>query len=63
MSIRTSLEELVTACGGTPTKTSIKGLLGEATVALGGEGDGKTIAEQISKLAAAMPSPSSSTGD
>ena len=36
-----------------PTKKTVPGLLGELAIALGGEGDGRTVAEQIRNIAVA----------
>lgn len=52
MSIKKSLENLVTVLGGTPTEKTVRGLLGEVSVALGGSGDGKSVREQIDNIVA-----------
>ena len=53
MNIKTALKNLIAAEGGTATKTSIKGLLGELSETLEGDSDGKTIADQIQNIAVA----------
>lgn len=51
MSVRNSLRALVTALGAEPTAKSIKGLLSEVSVALGGSGEGRTVADLIYEIA------------
>ena len=53
MSIKSSLKNLVTVLGGESTATTVRGILGEISVALGGEDDGKTVAKQIDNIVAA----------
>ena len=53
MSIRSELRKLLIAMEVTPQSKTIPGLLGEVSVALGGQGDGKTIAEQVYNIAVA----------
>lgn len=62
MSIKKSLENLVTVLGGTPTEKTVRGLLGEVSVALGGSGDGKSVREQIDNIVAAKGGPSPEPG-
>ena len=50
MSIKSSLKNLVTVLGGESTATTVRGILGEISVALGGEDDGKTVAKQIDNI-------------
>lgn len=53
MTVKGALRNLLTALETEPTKNTIPGLLGEISVALGGESDGKTVAEQIQNIAIA----------
>lgn len=53
MSVKSELRKLLSTYDVTPTKNTIPGLLGEIAVALGGEGNGKTVAEQIYNIALA----------
>ena len=53
MSVKSELRKLVIALGGTPTKKTVPGLLGEVSTAIGGESTGKTVAEQIYNIAVA----------
>lgn len=53
MNTKTSLKNLITALGGTPTSKSIKGLLGEVVVLEGGTVSGKTTASMIQDIAVA----------
>ena len=53
MTVKGALRNLLVALEAEPTKNTIPGLLGEIAVALGGDGDGKTVAEQIQNIAIA----------
>lgn len=53
MNTKTSLKNLITALGGTPTSKSIKGLLGEVVVLEGGTVSGNTAASMIQDIAVA----------
>ena len=53
MTVKGALRNLLTALEAEPTKNTIPGLLGEISVALGGESSGKTVAEQIQNIAIA----------
>ena len=53
MSIRSELKKLLVAMEVEPQSKTIPGLLGEVSVALGGQNTGKTIAEQIYNIAVA----------
>lgn len=53
MNTKTSLKNLITALGGTPTSKTIKGLLGEIVVLEEGDVTGKTIAGLIQDIAVA----------
>ena len=53
MSVKSELRKLLSTYGAEPTKNTIPGLLGDIAVALGGEGNGKTVAEQIYNIALA----------
>ena len=57
MSIRSELRKLLVAMEVEPTSKTIPGLLGEVSVALGGQNTGKTIAEQIHNIAVAKGFP------
>ena len=61
MSVKSELRKLVIACGGSPTKRTIPGLIGEVSVAIGGESIGKTVAEQIHNIAIAKGFPEDGT--
>lgn len=50
MSVRDSLKSLVAACGGESTAKSVKGILGELSVALGGSSEGKTLVDMIDNI-------------
>ena len=53
MSVKGNLKKLASTYNITPTKNTIPGILGEIAVALGGTGNGKTIAEQVYNIALA----------
>ena len=53
MSIRSELKKLLVAMEVEPQSKTIPGLLGEVSVALGGQNTGKTIAEQVHNIAVA----------
>lgn len=53
MTVKGELRNLLSTYEVEPTKKTVPGLLGELAVALGGEGDGKTVAEQIRNIALA----------
>ena len=53
MSVKSSLRHLVIALGGTPTEKTVRGLLGEVSVALGGDGNGGSVSKQIENIAIA----------
>lgn len=53
MTVKGELRNLLSTYEVEPTKKTVPGLLGELAVALGGEGDGKTVAEQIRNIAVA----------
>lgn len=57
MSIRSELRKLLVAMEVESTAKTIPGLLGEVSVALGGQNTGKTIAEQIYNIAVAKGFP------
>ena len=61
MSVKSELKKLVAACEGEVTKNTIPGLLGDISRALGGTGDGKTVAEQIHNIALAKGFPEDGT--
>ena len=61
MSVKSELKKLVAACEGEVTKNNIPGLLGDIARALGGTGDGKTVAEQIHNIALAKGFPEDGT--
>lgn len=61
MSIRSELRKLLIAMEVSPQAKTIPGLLGEVSVALGGQNTGKTIAEQIYNIALAKGFPSDGT--
>ena len=61
MSVKSELRKLVIACGGTPTKHTIPGLIGEISTAIGGSATGKTVAEQIHNVALAKGFPADGT--
>ena len=51
MSVKSELKNLIASLGGTVTQKSIPGLIGDVSIALGGDGTGKTVAEQIKNIA------------
>lgn len=53
MSVKSELKKLASVYDITPTKKTVRGILGEIAVALGGSGNGKTIAQQIYNIALA----------
>ena len=53
MSVKGELKKLASVYEIESTKNTIPGVLGEIAVALGGEGTGKTVAEQIHNIAVA----------
>lgn len=61
MSVKSELRKVVIACGATPTKNTIPGLIGEIAVAIGGSSTGKTVAEQIHNIAVAKGFPEDGT--
>ena len=50
MSVKGELKGLVASLGGTVTKNTVPGLLGDVSTALGGSSTGKTVAEQIKNI-------------
>ena len=53
MSVKGELKKLASVYSITEPKNTIPGILGQIAVALGGEGTGKTVAEQIHNIAVA----------
>lgn len=53
MSVKNSLTNLVKVLGGTPTKKTVRGLLGDVALAVGGKDDGKSVRAQIDNIVAA----------
>lgn len=53
MTVKGELRKLISTYDVEPTKNTVPGLLGELAVALGGEGDGKNVAEQLHNIALA----------
>lgn len=53
MTVKGELRKLISTYDVEPTKNTVPGLLGELAVALGGEGTGKNVAEQLHNIAVA----------